>query len=560
MKILDVAVYTRVSTKHEEQITSIDNQKKHYTDYCEKNNYNLVKLYTDEGLSATSPNRKEYLEMLYDAGLDFERDINTNKILYFKLSDRKPKFKMIITKDVSRFARNVNAIDLARQLREKGVFVLFENAGFSTDDNDWELRLSLLLTFSQQESLDRSKKVAFAYKQRAANGKFHMTRNLYGYRYDKETKEVEVIEDEAIVVKKIFDLYINEGYGVKNISNYLNEKGIKTQEGSLWTPSSVRRLLRNEKYIGNVILNKYTNSGITSSNKKILRPEDEWKRLEDVIPAIIDKETWSKSQEIMKKRVDQMSEGSLTGSRKIKNIFYNKVFCGVCGASYVRVVTTKNNGSKQANYMCSNRRKRNSCSNKMISHNILTEKITEFAQQELPKILGDKKVLYEKLISIEQSLLQMKIKMSSRTINSAKEKIAEIDKEIDKFLTAFAKSNSTVVSVIEKKIEQLEEEKSNLNKTILENETVSLQNEMDKLNEFKLKLLTMVKPTYNFDEALTYLAKVTAIGRDLTFNVVADEKLEPIINIDIHKVGKGNPEKVALEMLEKLKKLNETTK
>lgn len=560
MKTLDVAVYTRVSTKHEEQITSIENQKNHYTDFCERNNYNLVKLYTDEGLSATSPNRKEYLEMLYDAGLDIEINKNTNKVKSFEVSDRKPKFHLIITKDVSRFARNVNAVDLVRQLREKGVNVLFENAGFSTDDNDWELRLSLLLTFSQQESLDRSKKVAFAYKQRAANGKFHMTRNLYGYRYDKDKKEVSVLEDEALVVKKIFDLYVNEGYGVKNISNYLNENGIKSKEDKLWTPSSVRRLLVNEKYIGNVILNKYTNSGITSSNKKITRPENEWKRLEDVIPAIIEKEIWDKAQDIKQKRMDQMSEGSLTGSRKIKNIFYNKLYCGICGSSFVRVVTTKNNGSKQANYMCSNRRKRNSCSNKMVSHNILTDKITEFAKQELPEILSDKKVLYEKLISIEQSLLKMKIKMSSRTINSAKEKIAEIDKEIDKFLTAFAKSNSTVVSVIEKKIEQLEEERSNLNKAIVENETISLQNEMDKLNEFKLKLSTMVKPSYNFDEALTYLAKITAIGRDLTFNVVADEKLEPLINIDIHKVGKGNPEKVALEMLEELKKLNGNSK
>src|SRR4051812_13455769 len=101
---MDVAVYTRISTKHEEQLTSMENQKKVYSEYCVKNGYNLVKLYSDEGLSATSPKRREYLEMIRDAGLDYFTDKDSNEILYFKESNREPKFEMIITKDVSRFA------------------------------------------------------------------------------------------------------------------------------------------------------------------------------------------------------------------------------------------------------------------------------------------------------------------------------------------------------------------------------------------------------------------------------------------------------------------------
>lgn len=554
---MKVAIYTRVSTKHEEQISSLENQKKHYEEFCDQNNYDSFKIYSDEGLSATSPNRKEYLEMLFDAGLDYEKDKDSNKVLYFKPSDRTPNFNLIITKDVSRFARNVNAIDLARILSvDKGVHVLFENAGFSTEDNDWELRLSLLLTFSQQESLDRSKKVAFAYKQRSKSGVYHMTKNLYGYRYDSETKKTSIVDEEAEVVRKMFDLYINHGYGVKNIANYLNENKIRTQNGNEWVAGNVRRLLRNEKYIGRVILNRYTNSGITSSNRKIKRPESEWIIHENMIPAIIDMDTWTKAQEVIEKRLDQTKEGSLTGSRKVKNIFYNKLFCAHCGKHYVRVVTTKKRKSgdeiKQTNYMCSNRRMRKSCDNTMISHNIVVEKITEFAKNELQNELNFKREMFTKIINMQKQLLNLKLNMSNKTIQAIKEQIAEIDIKIDKFTNALLDSEEIVKSVIRRKIKELEENRIELTEKLLENDAISLENEISQLNEFQLKLRTMVKSEYSFDEALQYLGKITADGRKLTFNVVADEKLEPLINIDVSRIGNSKLEALLIQLNQKV--------
>lgn len=557
MNKLNVAVYTRVSTKHEEQISSLQNQQQHYLEYCDKHNYNLVKLYSDEGLSATSPNRKQFLEMMYDAGLDFEKEKNSNKVLYFTLSNRTPKFNLIITKDVSRFARNVSANDLAIKLKDKGVYILFENAGFSTQDNDWELRLGLLLTFSQQESIDRSKKVSFAYKQRSKNGVYHMTKNLYGYRYDPETKSVSIVEEEAENVRKMFELFIN-GDGVKRISNYLNENKIKTQNGYEWVGGNVRRLLRNEKYIGRVILNKFSNNGVTSGKKRIKRPESEWTVLEGAIEQIIDIDTWNKAQEVIMKRVDQTKEGSLLGSRKVKNIFYNKLYCGKCGKTFARHTSKKQRKEgivTEYNYTCTNRRHRKSCDNKMISHNVLVRKITEFAKNELPDKLKEKRELFTAIINNQKQILKIKLKSSEKTVNNLKKQIAEIDIEVDKLLTAFSKSSSTVVAVIERKIEQLEITKNELNQQLLESDPIAIENELNRLNDVVINLTDKVKKSYSFDEALIYLGKITVIDGEITFNVVADEKLEPLLNIDVGRIGTSKLDSLIAKLNEELKNL-----
>jgi site-specific DNA recombinase len=555
---VDVSVYTRVSTKHEEQISSLKNQEQHYLEYCDKNNYNLVKLYSDEGLSATSTNRKQFLEMIYDAGLDPIKQKNSGKILYFEASERNPKFQMIITKDVSRWSRNTNTIELVRQLRDKGVFILFENAGFGTMDNDWELRLSLLLTFSQQESIDRSKKVSFAYNQRAKNGIYHMSKNLYGYRYDKATKSVSVVEVEAEMVRKMFELYI-EGYGHKSIANYLNENNILTQNGNPWEGSNVRRILRNEKYIGRVILNKFTNNGVTSK-KRIKTPESEWTILEDAIPSIIDIETWNKAQVIIEKRIDNSNENSLTGSRKVKNIFYGKLYCSHCNSPFSRVSTKKERKHgiiTEFNYICSNRRKRNNCTNKMISHNVLVRKITKFAENELSIRLQQKRDILTKITKIQQMVLKSKLKSSKETIDTLKHQISDMDSQIDKLVNGFLSSNSTVLSVIERKIEELELSKQKLNKKLLDSDSISIQNKMSKLDDGLVTLSRKVKSKYSFEESLEYLGKITVDNGHVYFMEVSDANLEPRNNVNVSMVD-NYPDKFE-KMIKEIEKNTEIT-
>ncbi|WP_394137395.1 recombinase family protein [Cytobacillus oceanisediminis] len=554
---MDVAVYTRVSTKHEEQISSLENQKRHYEEYCKNHSYTLVKLYSDEGLSATSPNRKEFLNMMTDAGLDYEKDKDSSEILYFKASKREPKFNLIITKDVSRFSRNLDANSLVKKLRDKGVYILFENAGFSTQDKDYELRLGLLLTFSQQESIDRSNKVSFAYKHRSKQGIFHMTKNLYGYKYDPTTKEVSIVEDEAVIVRKMFEMYI-EGNGVRNISNFLNENNIRTQNGKEWVGGNVRRLLRNEKYIGRVILNRYKNADVTSGNKgRSKRPENEWIIKEDAIPAIIDMNTWNKAQEIMQQRVNLTNPNSLTGTKKVKNIFYGKLFCGKCGKQFVRLSAKKTRKSGEVvteiNYCCANRRQRKSCNNKMISHKVLEQRIIDFGKYGLLSELETSKQLLLKLTNIQINLLLSKQRVSLRQTDAIKKQISDIDTQLDKLVMALVDSDSSVTSVIKRKMSELEDKRISLNNKILEYDSVTLENEVQELKK-TVGLLTNleIKDEYTFDETLKYLGKITVEDGEINFDVVADQNFKPLLNI--------NPEKINSNKWEDLNKKFQETK
>lgn len=534
------AVYTRVSTKHEEQLTSLKNQREFYTEYCTNNDFDMVKLYADEGLSATSPNRKEFLEMLNDAGLDVRIK---RKRIEFDESDREPKFNWIITKDVTRFSRNTNSIDIARALSEKGVYILFENAGFSTNDNDWELRLNLLLTFSQQESLDRSKKVEFAYKQRAEKGIYHLTQNLYGYKYNKETKKTEIVPHEAENVRTMFDLYINQGYGMKNICNYLNERNILTQNNKQWTPRNIRRLFRNEKYIGTVILNRYTSTGITGSNRKIERPKEEWEIHYKAIPAILDEQTWNKAQEIIAERVDVQKEGSLKGSRKVKNIFYNKLFCGKCGSPFVRVSSTKKRKTGaivEHNYICRNRRFYHSCDQKMISHNVLERKINNYAKNELYLNLKNKGEAVYKIATNEILLWQAKLKIAGVTRKRIQKEIDEKNSNIQKLISSFLEnenSSPSVISVMQEKIEQLKNEVKTLESDLIQHETISIENQINKIKNKQEKITkALQKKDYTFDEAMEYIAKIVIDGKEVKFYTAVQEGLVPHKNPPLDRI------------------------
>src|SRR5690625_1892399 len=215
-------VYSRVSTDREEQLNSLKNQREHYTKWAKENGYKLVGEYYDEGLSATSANRKYFIKMLEDAGLIANRDGN---IVTFKVDyNKEPLFDWIVLKDASRFARNVNAVDIVRNLRDKQVYIIFEGLGFTSKDTDWEMRLSLFLTFSQEESLTMSRRIRQAYKQRAERGQFHMSVNLLGFERDENTKKYYIVEDEAKIVREIFDMYTEQNQGSYAIADKLNEK------------------------------------------------------------------------------------------------------------------------------------------------------------------------------------------------------------------------------------------------------------------------------------------------------------------------------------------------
>jgi hypothetical protein len=154
------------------------------------------------------------------------------------------------------------------------------------------------------------------------------------------------------------------------------------------------------------------------------------------------------------------------------------------------------------------------------------------------------------MIKVQKRILQFRLKGSERTIKKAKDRIAEIDKEVDKFLTAFANSNSTVITVIEQRIEALGQEKLELNQQILESDSITIENQINDMDELLLDMQSAIKDEYTFEEALKYIGKITYTNGELEYYVVANEELEPLLNIPIERVGQWDIDKSIVEMTE----------
>lgn len=518
--------YARVSTEKEEQKTSIKSQMEYYPKYIEKKGMEFVKLYYDEGLSATSSNRKAFIQMLYDAGLDAKK--GDGSIVTFEVNhDREPMFDWIITKDHDRFARNVNAIDIVRALRDKEVYIEFENLGFTTKDVDWEFRLSLFLTFAQQESLDKSRKLRDSYIKRAEQGKFFMSVNLFGYGRDKGSDEHYIIEDEAKVVRKIFDYYTKEGLGSSEIADKLNEQGYKTKQGRVWNGNNVLRVLKNEKYKGQVILNRYGKTDITGSNKRVINPKSEWIVHDNALPKIVSAEQFDKAQEIMKSRTKSTvkNKGSdkrqLRGKKIIRNIFYKKIFCGKCGEEYIRESATKiRAGEKVTEYFYGCRNRRNvqknteKCTNRGISHNVLVRELEKIAKKIGTMSYSQKRLEEEReALNIILKKLDEKLERSEKEKNKINEKIKGLDEKIANITLAIAEGVSdTVKKVMFNQIEKIEEEKNQLQSSLSQYDDIAINNEKQKyIDKFNEIVRFTKKENYNFDELLEIINRIDVL-------------------------------------------------
>lgn len=323
-----VAAYGRVSTDSEDQLHSLKAQTDYFAHYCDEMQYDLYNVYTDEGITGTSyQKRDEFLAMLRAAGLDVDEFKGE---LRLSQSDRPPKFTRILVKDVSRFARNLgNAADVFERLRRKGVYVDFITANLSTEDVSADVLIKIMALLAEQESKDKSVKITFGQKLSADRGKLK-TNGTYGYRHIVETDELEVIESEAEVVRLIFDLY-NAGNGLRRTVGALSERGITTRRGRPFVPQSIRRILTNEIYTGTLIRNKLDSSIYNGGSPK-LRPESEWVRHEGRVPQIVSREIFDTAQKEMSARIHSETR---KGRKIIRGPYAGKILCSLCGHTYV---------------------------------------------------------------------------------------------------------------------------------------------------------------------------------------------------------------------------------
>lgn len=324
-----VAAYARVSTDSEEQLSSYEAQVDYYTRYIQsKSNWEFVEVYTDEGISATNTKRRDGFKRMIKDALD-------------------KKIDSIITKSVSRFARNtVDTLTTIRKLKEKGVEVYFEKENIYTLDSKGELLITLMSSLAQEESRSISENVTWGQRKRFADGKVSMPyKHFLGYEKG-ENGSPKLIEKEAKIVRLIYRMFL-EGKTISAISKYLTTKNIPTPGGKTkWSITTVRSILTNEKYKGDALLQKcYTVDFLTKKTKKNEGEIPQY-YVRNSHEAIVSPEVYDLVQEEIKKRAQERFNYSCT------SFFSSKMVCGECGSFYGAKVWHSNDKYRRVVWQC----------------------------------------------------------------------------------------------------------------------------------------------------------------------------------------------------------------
>ena len=341
-KKLRVVAYCRVSTELEEQESSYEAQVEYYTRKIEEtDNWKMTGIYADDGKSATNTKKRDDFNAMIKDALD-------------------GKIDMILTKSVSRFARNtVDSLLTIRKLKEKNVAVVFEKEGVNNLDGTGEILITILSSLAQEESRNISENTRWGVVRRFENGKMIVNHNKFMGYTKNENGDLVIVPEEAKIVRLIFRLYL-EGYSAKKISQYLEENGIKTATGQdKWYDSVIFKMLRNEKYMGDALLQKTYTVDFMTKKKVINKGIVPQYYVEDDHEPIIPKELFYRVQEELARRAS-MNKSAVTRKKNQKSKFSSEyaltglLLCGDCGQEYRRV-TWSRNGKKKIVWRCSNR-------------------------------------------------------------------------------------------------------------------------------------------------------------------------------------------------------------
>lgn len=323
---LRVAAYCRVSTDKNDQLNSLESQKKYFTDYIKAHEgWELTEIYYDEGASGTSiKKRAGFNRMIRDA--------------------QERKMDLILTKEVSRFARNtVDTLSYTRLLKELGVGVIFMSDNIDTRDKDGELRLTIMASIAQEESRKTSERVKWGQRRRMEQGVV-FGRDLLGYRVHRG--QLIVNPAEAEIVRLIYHKFLIEGKGAYLIARELNEAGIRPKRAKEWSSTVILKILRNEKYAGDLCQKKTYTPDFLSHAKKYNRGQEEMVYIKDHHEPIVSRDIWDRTQAELKRRSHACGEKSKYSSRYWCS---GKILCGECRQSFVsRTKKLKSGGTYRA--------------------------------------------------------------------------------------------------------------------------------------------------------------------------------------------------------------------
>lgn len=449
---LRVAAYCRVSTDSDEQLESYQSQLKYYRDLIKSNeNWEYVGVYADQGISGTQvKHRKDFQQMINDA-MDGKVDL-------------------IITKSISRFARNtLDILKYVRLLKERGVGIQFEKENINTLDNQGEMLLTVLSSLAQAESESLSKNVAMGLKAKMKNGELVGFHGCLGYDYDPETKTLSVNEKEAEIVRYIFGRY-TEGVGCFTIAKELTRLGYKTKKGnSVWHESSVRRIVKNEKYMGDVILGKTFTVDPISKRRLENFGEKNMYRVENNHEPIISQEVFNKAQAILNKRSAKHGNKGRGEKYSRKYAFSSMIQCGFCNTNFSRRTWHANSKHEKITWSCIKaikQGKKNCPHSKSLSEKELEEAFVDAFNMLVSK---NKEITDEFLKNVEDTL---------NNTSTAKE-LRKIKKEINKI-------ENNINKLVDLYLEKI------LSKEDFENKYSELLNELEKVKAKEEELQTII--------------------------------------------------------------------
>lgn len=362
---LRVTFYARVSTTREEQENSIENQITFFSDIIRQNpNWTYVEGYVDRIRGESAENRVSFLRMIGDgkAGL----------------------FDLVLTKEVSRFARNtIDSLTYTRELLRAGVGVFFQNDNICTIDTDSELRLTIMSSIAADEVRKLSERVRWGHRRAIENGNVMGNSRIFGY--DKHDCKLTVNEAEAEMVRLIFELYAAGDYSSRKIERILWDKGYRGRSGTRIHHNTINGIIQNPKYKGYYCGNKVRIVDYRTREQRFL-PEDEWVLYKDetgdTVPAIVSEELWEKANAIFRERSTAIK--SRERSFKDKSVFTGKIWCKAHDVPYWR--TSYSNSTSQGKpvyqWICSEKKRSGakSCASFSIMESDLYQMLSEHFQ------------------------------------------------------------------------------------------------------------------------------------------------------------------------------------
>ncbi|MCI5870610.1 MAG: recombinase family protein [Streptococcus sp.] len=441
-----VAGYARVSTDHEDQATSYESQMRYYSEYINgRDDWEFVKMYSDEGISGTNTKLRTGFKAMVEDALN-------------------GKIDLIITKSVSRFARNtVDSLTTVRQLKEVGVEIYFEKENIWTLDSKGELLITIMSSLAQEESRSISENVTWGLRKQFAEGKVHFPyTNVLGFKAGEDGAIV-VDQDEAKTVRYIFQQALI-GKSPYHIAKDLTEQAIPSPSGkSQWNATTIKRMLRNEKYKGDALLQKTYTIDFLTKKKNINRGELPQYYVENNHEAIVDRETFDAVQQVLDNK----------GRKSSTTIFSSKLVCGDCGHFFGSKVWHSTSRYRRVIYRCNE--KYNGVKRCSTPH-VTEEEIKQWFVLAVNEVIENKDEIIDNikvlcsigsLEGIDNQIKELETEteilsqMVSRLVMENASTLQDQDEYQSKYRQLSAKYESLVVEIEELEVQKLAKSKRN---------------------------------------------------------------------------------------------------